>query len=173
MDIPSDRRFLRAARRPLAGLFPYLPTQSALHTRRAALRETFDWLLGVFAAQSPGAHDPVVLVDSTPVEAGKSVDTARRSELADAAGYGYSRSHSRWFWGFRLHLACSPEGTPRAAMLVGADRKEREIAREHLLPQLAGSIHTIVCDKGYTGRELADEAANLGPGTTRPSHCTT
>jgi hypothetical protein len=168
MDLPSDRRFLRAARRQLGGLFPYLPTQSALHKRRAALRDTFDWLCGVFAAGSPGAHDPVVLIDSTPVEAGRSVDTSRRSALADAAGYGYSRSHSRWFWGFRLHLACSPDGTPRAAMLVGADRKEREIARTHLLPRVAGTCHTIVCDKGYASRELADAAQTLGITIIRP-----
>jgi signal transduction histidine kinase len=168
MDLPSDRRFLRAARRQLGGLFPYLPTQSALHKRRAALRDTFDWLCGVFAGRSPGAHDPVVLLDSTPVEAGRSVDTARRSELADAAGYGYSRSHSRWFWGFRLHLACSPDGTPRAAILVGADRKEREIARTHLLPHIHRSCHTIVADKGYAGRELAEAAETLGITIIRP-----
>jgi IS5 family transposase len=107
-----------------------------------------------------------VLVDSTPVEAGRSVDTSRRSALADAAGY--SRSHSRWFSGFRLHLACSPDGTPRAAMLVGADRKEREIARTHLLPRLAGSCHTIVADKGYAGHELAEDANALGITLIRP-----
>src|SRR3954463_13724950 len=35
MGIPSDRRFLRAARRQLGHLFPYLPSQDALHKRRA------------------------------------------------------------------------------------------------------------------------------------------
>jgi IS5 family transposase len=168
MDLPSDRRFLRAARRQLRELFPYLPTQSALHKRRVALRDTFDWLCGVFAGRSPGASDPVVLIDSTPVEAGRSVDTSRRSQLADAAGYGYSRSHSRWFWRFRLHLACSPDGTPRVAMLVGADRKQREIARDHLLPRLAGHATTIVADKGYASRELAEQAAQLGLTIVRP-----
>jgi hypothetical protein len=144
------------------------PTQSGLHKRRAALRDTFDWLLGDFAGRSPGADDHVVLVDSKPVEAGRSVDTSRRSALADAAGYGYSHSHSRWFWGFRRHLACSPDGTPRAAMLVGADRKEREIARTHLLPKLGGSCHTIIADKGYASRELADDAQTLGITIIRP-----
>lgn len=168
VDQPSDRRFLRAARRQLDGLFPYLPTQSALHKRRAALRDTFDWLVSVFAARSPGGTDPVVLLDSTPVEAGRSVDTVRRSELADAAGYGYSRSHSRWFWGFRLHLAASPDGTPRYAMLLGADHKERDVARDHLLPRLAGTVHTVVCDKGYAGRQLAADAATLGITLVRP-----
>jgi IS5 family transposase len=169
MDEPSDRRFLRAARRQIGELFPYLPSQSALHKRRAALRESFEWLCAVFAERSPGAHDPLVLLDSTPVEAGRSLDTARRSALADAAGYGYSRSHSRWFWGFRLHLACSPDGTPRAAMLVGADRKEREIARDYLLPRLAGDARTIIADKGYAGRELAEHAAKLGITIIRPA----
>lgn len=169
MDEPSDRRFLRAARRQIGELFPYLPTQSALHKRRAGLREAFEWLCAVFAERSPGARDPLVLLDSTPVEAGRSLETARRSALADAAGYGYCQSHSRWFWGFRLHLACSPDGTPRAAMLVAADRKEREIARDYLLPRLAGGAHTIIADKGYAGRELAECAAKLGITIIRPA----
>ena len=178
MDEPSDRRFLRAARRQLGELFPYLPTQSALHKRRAALRETFDWLCAVFAERSPGARDPLVLLDSTPVEAGRSLDTTRRSALADAAGYGYSRSHSRWFWGFRLHLACSPDGTPRAAMLVGADRKEREIARDYLLPRLAGRRTRSSPTKATPAASSPKYAATLGitiirpPRSDEPNHAT-
>jgi hypothetical protein len=84
MGIGSDRRFLRAARRQLAHLFPWLPSQSALHKRRARLAETIEWLVGVFASDSPGARDSIVLLDSTPVECGRSLETARRSELADA-----------------------------------------------------------------------------------------
>jgi len=86
MGIPSDRRFLRAARRQLVHLFPQLPTQDALHKRRARLAETIEWLIGVFAAQSPGSRDDLLLLDSTPVECGRSLDTARRSQLADIAG---------------------------------------------------------------------------------------
>src|SRR5665213_3999477 len=70
MGIPSDRRFLRAARRQLGHLFPLLPTQDALHKRRARLAETIEWLIGVFAAQSPGSRDDLLLLDSTPVECG-------------------------------------------------------------------------------------------------------
>src|SRR5215210_4637465 len=82
MGIPSDRRFLRAARRQLGHLFPLLPSQDALHKRRARLGETLEWLIGVFAARSPGASDDLVLLDSTPVECGRSLETSRRSELA-------------------------------------------------------------------------------------------
>src|SRR3954470_17199636 len=161
MGIPSDRRFLRAARRQLGHLFPQLPRQDALHKRRRRLLETIEWLVGVFAAQSPGYQDELVLLDSTPVECGRSLETARRSQLAECCGYGYSRSHSRWFWGMRLHLLCAPDGTPRAAALAAADRPEREVA----LPLLARTVRggeTIVCDKGYAGREFAAAVASLG-----------
>ena len=167
MGIPSDRRFLRAARRQLAHLFPYLPSQDALHKRRARLTETIEWLIGVFARQSPGARDELVLLDSTPVECGRSLDTVRRSQLAEIAGYGYSKSHSRWFWGMRLHLACAPDGTPRAAALVAADRPERETALR-LLPQALQGGETIICDKGYAGAEFHAAVAELGATVLRP-----
>jgi hypothetical protein len=168
MGIPSDRRFLKAARRQLAHLFPQLPSQDALHKRRARLLETIEWLIGVFAAQSPGHHDELVLLDSTPVECGRSLDTARRSRLAECCGYGYSRSHARWFWGMRLHLLCAPDGTPRAAALVAADRPEREVALPLLAHALRGG-ETIICDKGYAGREFASAVQALGATIIRPA----
>ena len=121
----------------------------------------------MFAAQSPGSDDDLLLLDSTPVECGRSVETIRRSQLADVCGYGYCSSHSRWFWGMRLHLACAPDGTPRAAALVGADRPEREVALT-LLPRALHGGETIVCDKGYAGREFADAVAELGAIVIRP-----
>ena len=158
---------MRAARRQLGHLFAWLPTQDALHKRRARLAETIEWLVGVFAAQSPGSADDLLLLDSTPVECGRSVETVRRSELAPVCGYSYSKSHSGWFWGARLHLACAPDGTPRAAALVAADRPEREVALK-LLPQALRGGETIVCDKGYAGRDFAASVAALGATIVRP-----
>jgi Transposase DDE domain len=168
MGIPSDRRFLRAARRQLGHLFPVLPTQDALHKRRVRLADTIEWLIGVFAAQSPGASDQLVLLDSTPVECGRSLETSRRSELADVCGYGYCTSHSRWFWGMRLHLLCAPDGTPRAASLVAADRPEREVALGLLARALRGG-ETIICDKGYAGAEFEHAVQQLGGLIVRPA----
>src|ERR1035437_4910547 len=168
MGIPSDRRFLRAARRQLGHLFPDLPSQDSLHKRRARLTESIEWLIGVFASQSPGSHDGLLLLDSTPVECGRSLETTRRSQLAEVAGYGYCRSHSRWFWGMRQHLLCAPDGTPRAASLVAADRPEREIGLGLLARTLKGD-KTIVCDKGYAGREFAEAVDNLGGTIARPA----
>ena len=168
MGITSDRRFLRAARRQLGHLFPVLPSQDALHKRRARLTDTIEWLIGVFAAKSPGSADDLLLLDSTPVECGRSLETTRRSELADVCGYGYCSSHSRWFWGLRLHLLCAPDGTPRAATLVAADRPEREVALGLLARTLSGG-ETIVCDKGYAGREFEQAVSDLGGLIVRPA----
>ena len=168
MGITSDRRFLRAARRQLGHLFPVLPSQDALHKRRARLADTIEWLIGVFAANSPGSSDDLLLLDSTPVECGRSLETTRRSDLADVCGYGYCKSHSRWFWGMRLHLLCAPDGTPRAATLVAADRPEREVALALLARTLSGG-ETIVCDKGYAGREFEQAVSDLGGLIVRPA----
>ena len=168
MGIPSDRRFLRAARRQLGHLFPVLPSQDALHKRRRRLTDAIEWLIGVFVTQSPGASDELVLLDSTPVECGRSLDTTRRSDLAEICGYGYCKSHSRWFWGMRLHLVCALDGTPRAATLVAADRPEREVALPLLARALRGG-ETIVCDKGYAGREFEQAVRELGGVIVRPA----
>lgn len=167
MGIPSDRRFLAVARKRLSHLFPALPHQPGFHKRRRRLSDTIEWLVGVFASQSPGAEDDVVLLDSTPVECGRSRETAKRSALADYAGYGYCRSHSRYFWGMRLHLACAPDGTPRSAALLSAERPEREAALG-LLPRALRGGEAIVCDKGYAGAQFALAVEDLGATVLRP-----
>ncbi|MEU5417578.1 IS982 family transposase, partial [Streptomyces clavifer] len=52
------------------------------------------------------------IADSTPVPCGMSRPTVQRSNLAGWAGYGYCASHSRFFWGLRLYLVCTPTGMP-------------------------------------------------------------
>ncbi|HTU96330.1 MAG TPA: IS982 family transposase [Solirubrobacteraceae bacterium] len=162
MGIPSDRRFLRLARRYLAHLFPELPQQSGYFKRRRRLADTLEWLMGVFASQSPGFGDDLLLIDSTPVECARSRETVTRAgasclagAIADAADYGWCRSHSRYFWGMRLHAIFAPDGTPRALELCSPKLSEREIAKT-LIDRLDLAIPiTLIGDKGYAGRDLA------------------
>ena len=53
MGIPSDERFLAAARRRSGTCFPKLPGQSGYHKRRRRLAETIECLVGIFAAGAP------------------------------------------------------------------------------------------------------------------------
>lgn len=168
MGIPSDRRFLAAARRQLGHLFPRRPGQAGYHKRRRALAETIEWLIGVFAQRSPGAEDDLLLIDSTPVECARSRETTRRSALADAADYGYCASHSRFFWGFRLHAIFAPDGTPRALSLTSPKRDEREVGLELLERCVRSGGETLLGDKGYAGREFAADVADLDATIVRP-----
>jgi hypothetical protein len=167
MGIPSDRRFLRAARRQLGHLFPNLPSQSAYWRRRRRLADVLEWLMVHFVADSPGFSDELLLVDSTPVPCAASRETVKRSALGEAAGYGYCAAHSRLYWGFRLHLLAAPDGTPRAFTLADPARGEREVALE-LLERAARGGEVLVCDKGYAGREFAASAGELGVLVVRP-----
>jgi len=168
MGIPSDRRFLRTARRQLGHLFPHLPSQSAYFKRRRRLTDAIEWLLVHFAAQSPGSRDDLLLIDSTPVECARSRETVKRSALADVAGYGWCASHSRFFWGFRLHLLAAPDGTPWAFTLASPRRDEREVGLE-LLGRCSCRGAVLICDKGYAGREFAAAVAEMGALVVRPA----
>ena len=168
MGIPSDRRFLAAARRQLGHLFPHLPSQPAYWKRRRRLADAIEWLMAHFASQSPGFADDLLLVDSTPVPCAASRETVKRSALAAAAGYGYCAAHSRLYWGFRLHLLAAPDGTPRAFTLADPRRGEREVALELLERCKRESRTVLVCDKGYAGREFAAAAGELRVLVVRP-----
>src|SRR5215208_6501853 len=128
LGIASDRRFLALAATRLGHLFSQLPQQPGYFKRRQRLGDVIEALIAEFARHSPGWHDTLLVVDSTPVECARSVETVRRSQLADAADYGYCRSHSRYFWGFRLHALFALDGTPRALSLTSPKSDERDVA---------------------------------------------
>ena len=100
----SERRWIRYAHAELRPLFPYLPQQPGYNKRVRQLATTMAWLINRLGAATSIGDDTVWVVDSTPVECGRSRETARRSDLAGWASYGYCASHTRFFWGLRLHL---------------------------------------------------------------------
>ncbi len=168
MGIPSDRRFLAVATKRLSDLFPRLPKQSGYFKRRRRLTETLEWLMSVFASQSPGATDDLLLIDSTPIECARSRETVKRSALGDAADYGYCASHSRFFWGFRLHAIFSPDGTPRALEVCSPKYDEREIGLVLLDRCHRAGGEILLGDKGYAGRAFQQAVTERGATIVRP-----
>ena len=172
MGEPSDRRFLRRAKNSLVHLFPLIPGQAGYFKRRRRLAPYLSWLLVIFAEQSPGFSDDLLLIDSTPVECGRSRETTLRSALADVCDYGYCASHSRYFWGVRLHALCAPDGTPRALELAAPSRDEREVGLALLAPRRRaahlrqGLRRTRV--RGRRGRPRRHGGAPLAQGRARP-----
>jgi hypothetical protein len=168
MGIPSDRRFLAVAAKRLGHLFPRLPQQPGYFKRRRRLADTLEWPMGIFASQSPGFDDDLLLIDSTPVECARSRETVKRSALADAADYGYCTSHSRFFWGFRLHAIFSPDGTPRALELTSPKIDERDVGLVLLERCRCRGGETLLGDKGYAGRDFAAAVSQRGATIVRP-----
>jgi hypothetical protein len=168
MGIPSDRRFRKVAVKGLSHLFPELPAQPGYHKRRRRLADTIEWLVSVFASQSPGYTDDLLLIDSTPVECARSRETVKRSALADAADYGWCTSHSRYFWGFRLHAIFAPDGTPRALTLASPKRDERAVGLELLARCERTGGEILLGDKGYAGRDFAHAVSEMGATIVRP-----
>jgi len=167
LAIPNDRKFLALARWRLGHLFPYLPQQPGYNKRLRALAPTIARVITQLAVASPSFCDNLRLMDSTPVPCGQSRETARRSELAGHAAYGWCKSHSRYFWGFRLYVLCAPDGMPICFELAAANAPERVVAAE-MLDRIDLHGYTVMADKGFAGAEFEAHMAGLGARFLRP-----
>jgi hypothetical protein len=170
----SEARWLRYARTHLRDLFPYLPGQSGYNKRLRAAFPLLRYFIRALAVDTDLWTDTVWVADSTPVECGRSRETVKRSALAGWAGYGYCRSHSRWFWGLRLHLVCTLHGLPVAFALANPKTDEREVLVElldvepGLLAERPGLV--LLVDKGYRDAETEAILAAQGARVLRPAY---
>jgi hypothetical protein len=173
LGFTSEARWLRHARASLRHLFPYLPQQSGYNKRLRAAARLIQHCIRVLACDTTMWTDDVWVVDSTPVECGRSRETAKRSDLAGWAEYGYCASHSRYFWGLRLHLVCTLQGLPVAFALAGAKADERKVLAGMLTagPDLvtARPGQTLIGDKNYYGRGFETAMAQAGIRLLRPA----
>ena len=167
----SEARFIRYAKTHLTALFPYIPKRPGYNKRLRAATDMMRHVTAALARRCPSFDDDVWLVDSTPVECGRSRETAKRSDLAGWATYGYSASHSRYFWGLRLHIIATPSGLPIAFALTGATHDEREVCADMIAvdPALARPTQTLIADKGYRSRDFEKRLANAGITLIRPA----
>ncbi len=164
LGFDDEARWVRHVRAGWRHLFPYLPQQSGYNKRLRRLGPVLVALIEHLAADTSVATDDVLVVDSTPVECARSRETVKRSDLAGWAEYGYCASHSRYFWGLRLHLVCTLHGLPIAYALTGAKADERVVLAELIesTPALAGGGRTIIADKNYYGRDFEATLAATG-----------
>jgi hypothetical protein len=166
----SEARFISYAHTHLTALFPYICGRSGYNKRLRVAAATMRHITAMLARSCPSYTDDIWLVDSTPVECGRSRETAKRSDLAGWATYGYSASHSRWFWGLRLHLIATPSGLPIAFALTAANHDERDVATDMIAvdPNLNRPGQILIADKGYRSARFETELAGAGITLIRP-----
>jgi hypothetical protein len=173
LSFTSETRWLRHARSHLRHLFPYLPQQPGYNKRLRKLAATMNQLIQRLAIDTSLWSDDVWVVDSTPIECARSRDTVRRSDLAGWAEYGYCASHSRYFWGLRLHLVATAHGLPVAFALTGAKADERQTLLDLLGadPDLVAARpgQRLIADKHYYGRDFETDLNAAGLRLMRPA----
>jgi len=161
LGFTSERRWLRYADKELAGMFPRTIGQSGWNKRVRKAFFLFIRVIRMLAMDTSLWSDDVWVVDSTPVQCGCSRETVKRSDAAGWAEYGYCASHSRYFWGLRLHLVCTLTGLPVMFALAGAKADERETllgmleAARDVTAAHPGQV--IIGDKNYFGRAFEAE----------------
>jgi hypothetical protein len=172
LGFTSERRWLRYAGKELAGMFPRMIGQSGWNKRVRKALFLFIRVIRMLAMDTSLWSDDVWVVDSTPVQCGCSRETVRRSDAAGWAEYGYCASHSRYFWGLRLHLVCTLTGLPVLFALAGAKADERETllgmlgAARDVTAAHPGQV--IIGDKNYFGRAFEAELAERELTLLRP-----
>jgi hypothetical protein len=169
----SEARWLRFCRVRMRAMFPFLPGQPGYNKRLRAALPLVRQMIRDLAADSDCWLDDVWIADSTPVECGRSRPAAQRSNMAGWANYGYCASHSRWFWGLRLYLVCTPAGMPVLWALADPKIGEREVltAMLDVEPRPAASRPglTLITDKGFSGRQTEADLAARGIALLRPA----
>ena len=149
----KEAKWVRYARKHLTYLFPYIPKQPGYNKRMRLLAPQIQHAIRLLARDTDLWSHPVRIADSTPVECGRSRETVKRSDMAGWAGYGYCASHSRFFWGLRLHPITTIHGLPVAFALTHPKTDEREVLVDmfelepDILSHPDGLI--LVVDKGY------------------------
>lgn len=171
LGFTNEARFIRHAHTHLRSWFPYLPDRPGYNKRLRRAGHLMQHIWTHLARACPSWNDDLWLVDSTPVECGRSRETVKRSELAGWATYGYCSSHSRFFWGLRLHLITNPSGLPIAFALTGAKTDERDTALDMLAtnPELLRPGQTLMADKGYRRAEFEHQLNSAGITLIRPT----
>jgi transposase len=167
----NERRWIRYAHRHLRHLFPYIPKQPGYNKRLRKLGGTMQAVIAYLAADTGLWADDVWIADSTPIECGRSRETVKRSDLAGFAEYGYCASHSRYFWGLRLHLLATLDGLPVGFALTGAKADERRTLQSILdtTPVPVNTGQTIMADKGYAGQAFEAALTENGVTLLRPA----
>jgi hypothetical protein len=169
----DEHHWLRAAPARVGHLFPRLLRQSEYNERLKNSASLLEAALRWLAAVTPGTTEPLRLMDATPIGCGQSKTTAQRSDLFGWAGYGYESAHSRWYWGAKLLLITTSDGTVTGFSLANPKLAgERDQTRQTLTCQPANRPEpgtTVVTDKGLAGAEVEQFFTDLDLTLVRPA----
>lgn len=151
----SERSFHRFVEKNYLHLFPRLLSRDRYHRRRKALWAVQALLLRQLSRRL-AQNARWLVVDSAPIETVKFARSQSGRRSIPEAEYGYIAAEGRVFFGLRLHLLITDQGTVVGFALTPANASEREAA-EGLLSEHAGQY--VLGDNGYSGERFREAAS--------------
>jgi len=169
----DEHHWLRAAPARVGHLFPRLLSQPEYNRRLRAAAWLMEAALRWLAEATPASAELLRLLDGTPVVCGRSRTTAKRSGLAGWAGYGHDTSHHCFYWGSRLLLVTTPDGTVTGFGLANpklTGERQAVVAMLRGVPANRPAPGTLlVGDKGFAGADFQAFLAGMGLALARPA----
>jgi hypothetical protein len=136
----------------------YLHSGLSVSRFNRRLHRLVEWLPGVLAILSGLFQaNEVFVIDSLPVPVCKRVRARRCRKVRGREYCGYCAAKDEKFFGWRLHLLCTPQGVPVAFDLLPAGHHDLTPIHELTVELPEGS--RVYADKGYN--DLKGEASIL------------
>src|SRR5439155_6855227 len=173
--VALQRRTPLVAGRRVAGRAPIPPPPSPKRVQRAAqgCRAVDGGRAALAGSAHPGLGRAAAVDGCHPDRLRQSKTTAQRSTLFGWAGYGYESAHSRWYWGVKLLLLTTADGTVTGFGLANPKLfGEREQTPQILTSQPANrpaAGTAVVTDKGLAGKDSGQVFTNLDLLLIRPA----
>jgi len=150
-EFTSERRFVAFLRANYLALFPQLLDQSQYHRRARSLRYLLNALREDWAADLGVQFERHFLLDTTPVIAMGYRRDKRHSAFRGSAAYGYCAARQLHYFGYKLVMLTTLDGTPYAFERVPANTDER-VAADEILDTLPPDSNAW-SDKGFIDAE--------------------
>jgi hypothetical protein len=145
-------KFLEESRSPL---LEGLPCRQSFNRRVKRLRDCADEL-AIHLSEAITAADAPVIVDSTPLPICRYVRAPRlricQDQLSCLPNFGRLVIDKKTFFGFKLHLACCPNGVIQNYLIAPASVSDISQLKE--LTSCLPDSSTVLGDKGYISKAI-------------------
>ena len=158
-EFTSERRFIAFIRANYLMLFPELLDQSQYNRRARSLRYLLNALRQDWAAELGVQFEQHFLLDTTPVIAVGYRRDKSQSDFRGSAEYGYCSARRLKFFGYKLVMLTTLDGTPYAFELVPANTDERDA--DEILDTLPPDSNAW-SDKGFIGEDWQADWSRQG-----------
>lgn len=151
LQFKSERKFMGFMHGNHIDMFPNMVDQAQFNRRSRALHLIVNKLRSHFADSLGAQLASLYVIDTEPIPVVGYKRPKEKSDFLGSASYGYCKSKSLHYWGYKCVMLVTADGIPVAFELVPANTDERDAAEEVLPAANPGSV--VLGDKGFIDEE--------------------